>query len=962
MTTAELQTAAVAYVNRGWALTWLGYGEKFPTHREWNTPGKVVITADAARQVWNGTRRNLGVVHSLGAVKTCSFDVDQVEHTRAVLAEFGIDLEALRVGVPCVVGNPAHFRLLYRQPDGADLPLVKLEWPDSSDQKKKVTLFELRAGANQDVLPPSLHPNGRRYEWATALPEDPADHPAPPPALLELWLNWTAWEPALRAACPWAEPKAPPHRKAAGANLDVIGQFNAAHDVRNLLEAHGYQPRGTKRFLPPNSTSGVPSVRLLDSGKVFSSNGSCPLNDGHAHDAFSVFCILEHRGDVRVAVKNAAERLGIECPESDRNLSKQGETSYSEGNRGNKVKVLNDKEKSCYPDENDRVTEVTPYYFMLQTNGTKVGGRAGQEEIEEKIDKNTPRPAGLWYVGTGQVPTPDGKTVLRYFSPVWVSIPFEILATADDGRGHGYCVAIRFRALHGQLHVWPIPRALLVTDGREILNRLYAMGFKALDKPSKANDHIRAYLNRATPARQALSVSKTGWAGGRFVLPDRVFGEDAASVFYQTDDPRPSPYTTAGSLAGWREGVARAVEPYDLPVFSICAAFAAPLLDLMGIPSGGFHYMGTTTTGKTTSQNWALSVWGKPKELRHTWHGTKVGFELTAAAHADGVLMLDEIGQADPREVGELVYMVFNEAGRMRGTARLSHRSLPRWQLLLLSSGEKSLQQMMQDAGKVPMAGQELRLLHIPVDGGDGCGVLNDLTDRAARTDLIRAVDNAVAENHGFPIQEFLTRLTRPETLAQTPAATAQVKKLTNTLTDGIASDEVKRAALRFALVGFAGELAAEWGITGWPSGRAARAATAIFKRWAAGWGTAARHDETVFLEHMEVWLSGNCAGHFAEVDAVTLDLTPTAERALTGMRPFYGYTADAATGRVFYLNAAGWSALTKSFARSLVIETLTAAKRLEKDPRGNKGKVIRVGGSLRTLGRYYIIREAVND
>jgi hypothetical protein len=138
-------------------------------------------------------------------------------------------------------------------------------------------------------------------------------------------------------------------------------------------------------------------------------------------------------------------------------------------------------------------------------------------------------------------------------------------------------------------------------------------------------------------------------------------------------------------------------------------------------------------------------------------------------------------------------------------------------------------------------------------------------------------------------------------------------------------------------------------------------AATTIFNRWAAGWGTAARHDETVFLEHLEVWLSGNCAGHFAEVDAVTLDLTINAERALTGMRPFYGFTADTAAGRVFYLNAAGWAALTKGFARGLVIETLTAAGRLEKDPRGNKGKVMRVGDRSQSGARYYIIREAAN-
>ncbi|HUM92567.1 MAG TPA: phage/plasmid primase, P4 family, partial [Candidatus Competibacter sp.] len=156
------------------------------------------------------------------------------------------------------------------------------------------------------------HPSGVDYQWlvppGNVLPE-------PPPALLELWRNWETWVSELQATCPWAkpaEPKVTPHRKVDGANLDVIGQFNNAHDVRAILEGNGYRPKGGCRYLPPNSTSGVPSVRILDSGRVYSSNGSCPLNDGHAHDAFSIFSILEHDGDVRAAVRAAAAALGIE--------------------------------------------------------------------------------------------------------------------------------------------------------------------------------------------------------------------------------------------------------------------------------------------------------------------------------------------------------------------------------------------------------------------------------------------------------------------------------------------------------------------------------------------------------------------------------------------------------------------------------------------------------------------------
>lgn len=312
----EILQAALDYCARGWALTWIVPGEKFPKHRDWNTAAKAITTPEQTRATFgNGRRWSIGLIHALGAVRTCSLDCDRPDDARALLAEFGIEPEDL-AGVPCVLGrNP---RYVFRQPAGMDLPLVKLQWPDPNDASKKVVVFELRAGSNQDLLPPSLHPSGKHYEWRQPLPDDPADHPEPPPALLDLWQNWTAWEPVLQSACPWAKPATPQqaHRpKAVARSADVIGAFNQAHGVREILERNGYKPCGKARFLPPNSSSGVPSVRILDSGLVYSDNGSCPLADGHAHDAFDCFRILEHRGDWPRAIKAAAAELGMERPE-----------------------------------------------------------------------------------------------------------------------------------------------------------------------------------------------------------------------------------------------------------------------------------------------------------------------------------------------------------------------------------------------------------------------------------------------------------------------------------------------------------------------------------------------------------------------------------------------------------------------------------------------------------------------
>ncbi|MBZ0088552.1 MAG: DUF3987 domain-containing protein [Thermomonas sp.] len=103
------------------------------------------------------------------------------------------------------------------------------------------------------------------------------------------------------------------NRKHSPRTGNVIDGFNRAHDVRAILEAHGYQPKGRNRWLFAGSTTGMPGVRLLPDGnpeRVYSSHSGDPLNDGHAHDAFDVFRILDHGGDMARAVKAAAAELG----------------------------------------------------------------------------------------------------------------------------------------------------------------------------------------------------------------------------------------------------------------------------------------------------------------------------------------------------------------------------------------------------------------------------------------------------------------------------------------------------------------------------------------------------------------------------------------------------------------------------------------------------------------------------
>jgi hypothetical protein len=110
---------------------------------------------------------------------------------------------------------------------------------------------------------------------------------------------------------------------------NVIDAFNAAHDVRDVLEAAGYvfTPRDT--FIRPGSTN------LMNGHVVTCRDGrrrsihfstSDPLNDrkfGKAVtcgvcDAFDAFAKLHHRGSTSAAVHAAAALLGMaHTPERD---------------------------------------------------------------------------------------------------------------------------------------------------------------------------------------------------------------------------------------------------------------------------------------------------------------------------------------------------------------------------------------------------------------------------------------------------------------------------------------------------------------------------------------------------------------------------------------------------------------------------------------------------------------------
>ena len=130
-----------------------------------------------------------------------------------------------------------------------------------------------------------------------------------PPALLALVEEITAAQQEQEAKA-----KAAPIPKRVKVSGDsIIELVNQAYTVESILESNGFNRIG-RRWLHPDSTSGMPGVIILnDGGRDYYYSHHSPqtdlLADGHRHDAFDLLVHWQFDGDVRQAIKDLAAQL-----------------------------------------------------------------------------------------------------------------------------------------------------------------------------------------------------------------------------------------------------------------------------------------------------------------------------------------------------------------------------------------------------------------------------------------------------------------------------------------------------------------------------------------------------------------------------------------------------------------------------------------------------------------------------
>ena len=439
-----------------------------------------------------------------------------------------------------------------------------------------------------------------------------------------------------------------------------------------------------------------------------------------------------------------------------------------------------------------------------------------------------------------------------------VCSPLEILARTRDEKGHNWGLLVEFDDPDGEKKRWNIPARTMTGDfGKDVLGPLVDMGLRLAGSRSgrHARNDLQSYLQGFDSPQRARLVTRLGWHNNAFLLPDRQIGRHSEHLHFYEAGAQLPPINESGTLEQWQQQIGALCVGNNRLAFVVSTAFAGPLLHLLGQESGGFHLYGDSSGGKTTHLQVAASVYGGPRLVR-SWRSTDNALESIAAAHSDGLLILDEIGMCDPRIIGETVYMLGNGTGKARANDRgQAGRLVQEWRLLFLSTGEKTLAQHMAEANKELKAGMEIRMLAVPADASKGLGMFDTLCgfeDAAALSDALKV---RVTKFYGTPLTAFLEALCEPGKLH------GWVAILRRTLEQFIAqnlpasaSGQAQRAALRFGLAAAAGELATALGVTGWPDGTAITSARVCLHAWLAERGGAGNMEgETIMARLRQI-------------------------------------------------------------------------------------------------------------
>lgn len=453
------------------------------------------------------------------------------------------------------------------------------------------------------------------------------------------------------------------------------------------------------------------------------------------------------------------------------------------------------------------------------------------EELENQFKQNQSELPGGFFFSDEKLmylraaASPDQKPL----EPIFICSKLEVVAYIRDDNNENYGKLLVFKDPEQQIHEWAMPMELIAGDGTKYRAALLSRGLE-ISMNRTAQSLLSIYLATSQPSLWIRCVSLLGWYKNNFVLPNEVIGSiEKERLIFQNPRIITPNYTQKGTVNEWIDNVARLCKKNSRLEFAVSSSFASPLLKLLKSEGGGAHFRGASSIGKSKILKAASSVWGD-ELFSQSWNATINGLEAIASGYNDSLLCLDEIAQIDPMVAGETAYLLFNEKSKRRANQLGVGCISQHWKSLVLSTGEISLEEHMSQCGKKIKAGQEIRMIDIPADTGK-YGCFEELHEYKTGEEFADALSNACNTYYGSVSRAYLSKICNDLDFA-IQFSEKIVRNFIEKNRPVKASGQVARVLNRLAIIAAGGELATEFGLTGWERGAAMEGVAKCFKDW----------------------------------------------------------------------------------------------------------------------------------
>ena len=189
----------------------------------------------------------------------------------------------------------------------------------------------------------------------------------------------------------------------------------------------------------------------------------------------------------------------------------------------------------------------------------------------------------------------------------WVCSHLRVSALTRDCASRSWGRLLQWCDEDGREHRWSMPAALLQAEGIDLRKELADGGVRIAPAP-RARALLLAYLQTAPRARRVMGVDRLGWHGDTYLTVEAGYGPARDALVYQSESTLFIDAGARGDVESWKQSVARLARGNSRLVFALSLAFAAPLLELAGMESGGIHFVGHSSTGKSTRQVHKISL------------------------------------------------------------------------------------------------------------------------------------------------------------------------------------------------------------------------------------------------------------------------------------------------------------------------------------------------------------------